>query len=191
MRWRLQRRQADRGAGRLHGSPIRGRIRREGLVSQVRQRRGRLDFRRPLIGSTGRVALVVPVISIMLIVPAVARATSGSIAFLRAGNIWLAAPDGSAAHQLTTDGGYQFVSAAKGSGSPLLGFEQLTSSGVSTYGVISAAGGSPQQVATSIQPREPYADAELDAAGDKLVYSGRCTTRRSRGTTASPTRLPM
>ena len=100
---------------------------------------------------------------------AVASAASGSIAFIREHNIWIAAPDGSNAKQLTSAGNYEFVSAAKGSGAPLLAFSQLTSSGT-TYGVLSAAGGTPQALATKPQPADAFFDANLDAAGDKLNY---------------------
>lgn len=101
--------------------------------------------------------------------PAGALATSGSIAFIREHNIWIAASDGSNAHQLTSAGDYEFVSAAKGSGAPLLGFSELTSSGTS-YGVISAAGGAPQALTTKPQPADDFFDANLDAAGDRLNY---------------------
>jgi len=101
--------------------------------------------------------------------PAVAAAASGSIAFIREHNIWIAAPDGSNARQLTSAGDYEFVSAAKGAGASLLGFSELTGSGT-TYGVQSAAGGSPQPLSTKSQPSDPLFDANLDAAGDKLSY---------------------
>src|SRR4051794_41955936 len=41
----------------------------------------------------------------MALVPAVAAADS--IVFIKDGNVWIAAPDGSKASQLTTDGGYE------------------------------------------------------------------------------------
>jgi hypothetical protein len=100
---------------------------------------------------------------------ATASAAAGSIAFVREHNIWIAAPDGSNAKQLTSAGGYEFVSAAKGSGAPLLGFSQLTSSGTA-YGVLSAAGGAPQALTTKPQPADPFFDANIDAAGDRLNY---------------------
>jgi len=76
-----------------------------------------------------------------------ALAATGSITFIREQNIWIAAPDGSNARQLTSAGNYEFVSAAKGAGAPMLGFSQLTGAGT-TYGVLSAAGGAQQTVAT-------------------------------------------
>ncbi len=101
----------------------------------------------------------------LLLAPGVAHGAGGSIAFLRDGNIWLAAPDGANARQLTTAGDYLFVSAAKGSGSPLLGFRQGDS-----YGVINALTGAQQTVATASQPQSDFYDAELNAAGTQLAY---------------------
>src|SRR5689334_21962565 len=46
----------------------------------------------------------------MALVPAVAAADS--IVFIKDGNVWIAAPDGSKASQLTTDGGYESPSEA-------------------------------------------------------------------------------
>lgn len=108
------------------------------------------------------------VVAAFLALPVSAQA-AGSLAFIRSGNIWIANPDGTGAKQLTTDGGYQRVSAAQGSGAPLLGFSRLTSGGT-TYGVISAAGGSPTSVSTKSQPAEPFYDAQLSADGTKLAY---------------------
>ena len=62
-----------------------------------------------------------------------------------------------------------WVSAAQGSGSPLLGFSRQTSNGTS-YGAISAAGGSPMSVPTKQQPAEGFFDANLNSAGTQLVY---------------------
>jgi hypothetical protein len=77
--------------------------------------------------SFGDRLIATAVVVTALAIPATSSAATGSIAFLREGNVWLAAPDGSGAHQLTTAGGYLFVSAAKGSGSPLLRSGSATS----------------------------------------------------------------
>jgi WD40-like Beta Propeller Repeat len=114
--------------------------------------------------------VILAVLGVAVTAPTPASAASGSIAFLRGGSIWIAGPNGSNPRQLTTSGTYKWVSAAKGSGAPMLGFTSTGANGINVYGELSAAGGSPQPIATNSQPVEPFADAYLDAAGDKLAY---------------------
>lgn len=93
-----------------------------------------------------------------------ASAQASSIAFLRDGNIWIANPDGTGAHALTADGGYDYVSAAKVAGSMLLAFRQGSS-----IGLINADGSAKRTFA----PPKGFAasaDVAIDPSGHQLDY---------------------
>jgi hypothetical protein len=92
-------------------------------------------------------------------------ARASSIAFLRGGNIWIAAPDGSHATQLTSGGGYTYVSASKAPGTMLLAYRAGT-----TMGVINADGTGQRQI---VAPRglATAPDVEVDPSGTELAYA--------------------
>jgi hypothetical protein len=111
------------------------------------------------------------VLGAMLAVAAFAAgsAHASSIAFIRAGNVWIAASDGSQPHALTIDGGtspsisYSFVSASK-AGTPLLGYRHANS-----IGVINPDGTGQRNVPPGHAPAVGP-DTVLSANGQALVY---------------------
>lgn len=111
-----------------------------------------------------RTARMLPVAVVALMALGAASAHASSIAFLRGGNIWIAAPDGSHATQLTTGGGYTYVSSSKAPGTMLLAYREGAA-----MGVINADGtgqrqiGAPRGLATA-------PDVEVDPSGTDLAY---------------------
>jgi hypothetical protein len=102
-----------------------------------------------------------------------AAAAGGSIAFIRQANIWIANPDGTGAKQLTSDGvagtsEYTTVSAAKGSGAPLLGYLKG-----GALGTIRADGTAANQLAFPVAEARSGSNADIDYSGQRLTYSWR------------------
>jgi hypothetical protein len=106
---------------------------------------------------------LIVLLGVLSLAPGSARADQ--LAFLRQGNIWVSDTAGGGAHQITTDGGYAALSAAKGSGRGLLGFRQNAS-----YGVIRADGSARQVIPTTGQA-SAGSDAKLNPAGTRLAYT--------------------
>lgn len=97
-----------------------------------------------------------------------ATASAESIVFLREGNIWRANADGSGQVQITSDGSeasgtYDELSAAKGSGAPLLGFRKGLE-----FGVIDADGTGERML--GLQSGMPDTSASLSPSGQTLAY---------------------
>lgn len=112
-----------------------------------------------------RTARMLPVAVVALMALGAASAHASSIAFLRGGNIWIAAPDGSHATQLTSGGDYTYVSASKAPGTMLLAYRAGAA-----MGVINADGTGQRQVAA---PRglATVPDVEVDPSGNVLAYA--------------------
>lgn len=106
------------------------------------------------------------VAAVMMVAAAAAQASS--VAFLRDGNIWLAAPDGSGAHPLTSDGTsadpYTSVSASKAPGTTLLAFRHGDAMGVI------GADGSGQRTVPSPRGLQPGTGVDIDPSGTRLAY---------------------
>ena len=129
-------------------------------------RTGRRAIRRRFVAATG-------VIAVMLSLAAPAPAAASSIFFIRAGNIWVAAPDGTDQTQLTSHGGsppYVAVASSKQGSQPVIAWER---SFPNSFGTIHANGtglalnpGNGQMAGDS-----PTRTVSLDASGERLAFA--------------------
>ncbi|HET7589077.1 MAG TPA: hypothetical protein VFK14_02670 [Solirubrobacterales bacterium] len=159
-------------------------------------------------GPKAAVAIVVAVLT-WIALPRLASAES--IAFIRGDNIWIAAPDGSGATQVTTDGTasapYLHISSVKVGDAPPIAYLRYDSSGSFVYGTVrpDGSGNAPNPYTASMPGFTQGNDHELsiDPAGDRVAWSratdigsgqtfsphsvgldGSAPTEVSRGTTA-------
>jgi hypothetical protein len=121
------------------------------------------------VAGWSRTVRMLPVAVVAVMALWASSAHASSIAFLRGGNIWIAAPDGSHATPLTSGGGYTYVSASKATGTMLLAYRAGAS-----MGVISADGTGQRQIAA---PRGLATAPDVDAIPRVRTWR----TRRSRG----------
>jgi hypothetical protein len=117
------------------------------------------------VAGWSRTVRMLPVAVVAVMALWASSAHASSIAFLRGGNIWIAAPDGSHATPLTSGGGYTYVSASKATGTMLLAYRAGAS-----MGVISADGTGQRQIAA---PRglATAPDVDGDPSGTDLAYA--------------------
>ncbi len=118
-------------------------------------------------------ATIVVAVTLWLAAAAPAPAAASSIFFIRAGNIWVAAPDGSHQVQLTSDGGsppYVAVASSKQGSPPVIAWER---SFPNSFGTIQTNGtalalnpGNSQMAGDS-----PTRTVSLDAGGDRVAFA--------------------
>ena len=106
---------------------------------------------------------------------AAAAAAGGSIAFIRGDNVWIAAPDGSGARQVTADGTaddpYSGVAAAKRV--PVLAYRQK-----GDVGLIGADGSNRREIAPGALPAFPNPinpTLDVSADGSRVAYMAQTT----------------